>query len=471
MNWMGDAFDVVVMAAGRGRRLRADVLKPMLSLAGEPLIAHVLAAVAPLSPRRMLAVIPPRADELQIAAREACPTVQFAEQPTPKGTAEAALRGLVALEALQKKDGGGNGMVLIVCADSPLLQTAALRTMRRRAKNSSLSLLCFRAANPRGYGRIVRGDDGKVAAIVEEKEADATQREIDEVFAGALVAPRKWLTASLKKIVAGGKGLPFRKRGGEYYLTWLAEIARREEMAVATVSAAEEEAAGINTMADLAAAEGVLRRRRAEELMRRGAQIADPMRLDIRGQVRGGRGAVIDVGVILAGRVSLGRGAKIGAHSVVCDSAIGAEAEILPFCHLQGATVGTRCQIGPFARLRPGANIGKETRVGNFVEIKNSVLGAKVRANHLAYLGDADIGAGANIGAGVITCNYDGRRKRRSQVGAGAFVGSDSQLIAPVKVGAGAYVAAGTTVAKDAPARHLTMARTPQSSRPLRRKK
>ena len=212
MNWMGDAFDVVVMAAGRGRRLRADVLKPMLSLAGEPLIAHVLAAVAPLSPRRTLAVIPPRADELQIAAREACPAVQFAEQPTPKGTAEAALRGLAALEALQKKDGGGNGMVLIVCADSPLLQTAALRAMRRRAKNSALSLLCFRAANPRGYGRIVRGDDGKVAAIVEEKEADATQRGIDEVFAGALVAPRKWLTASLKKIVAGGKGLPFRKK-------------------------------------------------------------------------------------------------------------------------------------------------------------------------------------------------------------------------------------------------------------------
>ena len=201
-------------------------------------------------------------------------------------------------------------MVLIVCADSPLLQTAALRTMRRRAKNSALSLLCFRAANPRGYGRIVRGDDGKVAAIVEEKEADATQRGIDEVFAGALVAPRKWLTASLKKIVAGGKGLPFRKSGGEYYLTWLAALARREGMAVATVSAAEEEAAGINTMADLAAAEGVLRRRRAEELMRRGAQIADPMRLDIRGQVRGGRGAVIDVGVILAGTGVAGAGSE-----------------------------------------------------------------------------------------------------------------------------------------------------------------
>ena len=243
-------------------------------------------------------------------------------------------------------------------------------------------------------------------------------------------------------------------------------------MAVATVSAAEEEAAGINTMADLAAAESVLRRRRAEELMRRGAQIADPMRLDIRGQVRGGRGAVIDVGVILAGTgVAGARERKSARIPWFAIPPLARRRKSCRFVICKARRSARAVKIGPFARLRPGANIGKETRVGNFVEIKNSVLGAKVRANHLAYLGDADIGAGANIGAGVITCNYDGRRKRRSQVGAGAFVGSDSQLIAPVKVGAGAYVAAGTTVAKDAPARHLTMARTPQSSRPLRRKK
>ncbi len=446
-------LDIVVLAGGRGRRLRSETPKPLLALADTPLIAHVIAAAAKLSPRRIVAVVPPDAPGLRAAAQNACAAqVEFAAQPVPRGTADAARCGAKLL--------GDDGVILTLCADAPLLAAQTLQQMRRRAAAGALALMCFHAKNPRGYGRIVR-EAGKISAITEEKDATPSQRKITEVFAGALAAPGAWLKPALAKIRPSASG-------AELYLTALAEAARRQNIPRESVLAAEEEARGINTPEEFAAAETSLRRRRARELMAQGVRLADPARIDIRGEVRAGRDVEIDVNVILSGAVVLGRGCRIGANCVIADCVLGAETQIAPFCHLRGAHIGSRCQIGPFARIRPQTSVKAESRIGNFVEIKNSVLGARVKAAHLAYLGDAEIGAEANIGAGAITCNYDGKRKHKTHIGAGAFIGSDVQLIAPVRVGRGAYIAAGTTLAKDAPAGMLTAARVAQISRKKR---
>ena len=445
---MSKSTDVIVLAAGRGQRLRANSPKPLAILAGQPLIAHVLAAAAKIKPRRIVAVVPPNAYALRKTAAAAYPEIQFAVQESPRGTANAALQGARKLD--------NSGTALVLCADAPLLSAATLQKLRRAAKQHP-ALLCFHTPNPRGYGRIVRRN-GKTAEIVEEKHANARQKQIQEVFAGALAADNAWLKSALPKLRP-------QKSGGETYLTEIAALAMQQNSPATTVAAAKDEAAGINTPAELAEAENALRKRRAQQLADRGAQIADHMRLDVRGDVRCGQGAEIDVNVILSGSVVLGRGCKIGANCVIADSVLGADTHILPFCHIEGANIGARCAVGPFARIRPQTAVKQESRIGNFVEVKNSALGAKVKAGHLAYLGDAEIGKGVNIGAGAITCNYDGKTKHKTRIGEGAFIGSGVQLVAPVKVGRGAYVAAGTALAKDAPPDMLTLARPKQTSR------
>ncbi len=441
--------DVVVLAAGRGTRLNSGTPKPLLPLAGEPLVAHVLSAAKRLRPRRIVVVVPPDAAAIEDAARASFAAAEFVVQPRPRGTADAAKRGMQTL--------GEDGAALIMCADAPLITAASLRRLRNAAA-SRLALLTFIAENPAGYGRIVR-EKNKVSAIVEDRDARGLQREIREVFAGTVAAPARFLKRHLARVRASsGAG-----GGGEMYLTDLA-AACAQTAAAATIETEEAEAAGINTLSELASAESVLRRRRAEEILAKGARIVDPLRADFRGEVRVSRDVEIDVNVVLQNTV-LARDAKIGAHCVLIDCKIGADARVEPFCHLHGADIGARCVVGPFARIRPRTRMDAEARAGNFVELKNARLGAGVRAGHLAYLGDAEIGANANIGAGVITCNYDGRRKHKTIIGADSFVGSDSQLVAPVRVGRGAYIAAGTTLTKDAPGGALTWSRTAQTSR------
>ncbi|MGU9951349.1 MAG: bifunctional UDP-N-acetylglucosamine diphosphorylase/glucosamine-1-phosphate N-acetyltransferase GlmU [Gammaproteobacteria bacterium WSBS_2016_MAG_OTU1] len=462
---MKKIIDVVVLAAGRGSRLRSDIPKPLMPLAGEPLLAHLLATVSKLSPRRVVVVVSPQADDVRAVATAAYPQVEFAIQQKQQGTADAARCGV---DKLAK-----GGTTLILCADTPLLQATQMQAMRRKANTGELALMCFHAENPHGYGRIVR-ESRKICAIVEHKEASAAERKISEVFAGALAAPTTWLQRMLKVIapIDGHKGKQRAKlsAGGEYYLTTLPHFANQQNMVISAVSVSEDDAIGINTMGELAIAEAKLRQRRAQALMARGVYIADPARLDIRGQVRVARGVHIDVNVILNGQVTLSRGCHIGAHCILSNCTIGANVEILPFCHIDGATIGDGCTIGPFARLRPQTTLGAAVHVGNFVEVKKSTLAAGVKAGHLAYLGDAEVGEGVNIGAGVITCNYDGRRKHRTIIGENSFIGSDTQLVAPVRVGKNSYVAAGTTLTKDTPAGHLTTSRIAQSSRALRKR-
>ena len=448
---MAKPLDIIILAAGRGSRLRAETPKPLLPLAGEPLLAHVLSAAAALRPRRIVIVVSADSQAVQETAREKFAKVEFAVQKTPRGTGDAARCGAAVLN--------DNGTALILCADAPLLEKSVLRKLANAAAKTP-ALLTFIAKNPRGYGRVLR-ENKHITAVVEDKDASAKQKQIDEVFAGALAAPCNWLKRAVRRLRANNKA-------GELYLTELAELANRDKLPAAAITAEETEATGINTLQDLAIAEAYLRQRRAAALMTQGVGIVDPARIDLRGHVRAGRGTMLDVNVVLE-NTTLARNVAVGAHCVITDCAIGEGARILPFCHLEGAKIGAECVIGPYARVRAPTTIGKGARIGNFVELKNANIGAGTKAGHLSYLGDVNTGEHANIGAGVITCNYDGRKKHKTDIGAEAFIGSDSQLIAPVRVGQGAYIAAGTTLTKDAPPGELTWSRTLQTSRRRRK--
>ena len=456
MTRKASAVDFIILAAGRGERMRSATPKPLALLAGKPLLHYVLDSAKALRARRVVVVVPPDGDSVREAAAAHSANIIFAEQAKPRGTADAA-------ECALQKLGGESGTALIVCADSPLVTINTLRKLAAAANKKSLALLTAQMPDATGYGRIVR-DNKLVRAIVEERDADSQTKNIGEIFAGVLAAPLPWLKQKVRNIGAKNKAR-------ERYLTDLAKAAAMECYKITTVRGEESEALGVNSPRDLAKAESALRQRRAEILMKRGARVIDPLRLDIRGIVTGGADAVIDINVVLIGRVTLGRGCVIGANCVVADCDIGAGARIEPFCHLHGAKIGRECSIGPFARVRPQTIVESGARIGNFVEVKNSTLKKGAKANHLAYIGDSDIGANANIAAGVITCNYDGKNKHRTIVGDGAFVGSGAQLVAPVKVGKGAYIAAGSTITRDAPANALTVARCRQQTRRIPRGK
>lgn len=445
------SLSIVILAAGKGRRMRSDLPKPLLPLGHRPLLAHILESASSLCPRRIVVVAPPDNAPLRAVAESFSATV--VEQPQPRGTADAAKRALQKLPE--------NGWAIILCADTPLLRTATIRRLAKTERRN-LSLLSFTADDPTGYGRIIR-HGAKVVGIVEEKDADAHTRKLNEVYAGALGASVNWLKKTLPQLNA-------KNATKEFYLTDLVAVAVKAGRPVATVRAAEEEARGINTPAELAAAAAGLRRRNTDSLLARGVRLADPQRVDVRGIVTVGRDVEIDINAVFIGRVSLGRGSRIGANCVIIDSAIGADAVIEAFCHLHNAKVGARCRIGPYARLRPGAELQTAASVGNFVEIKKTRLGKNSKAGHLAYLGDSKIGEGVNIGAGTITCNYDGQQKHRTFIGDDVFIGSGTQLVAPVKIGKGAYIAAGSTITKDAPQQKLSIARTRQIALPLGRR-
>ena len=444
------SVSVVILAAGEGRRLRSSRPKPLAELAGKPLILRVLDAVRPLKPKKIAVVVGPRDSQIPALLRqhEASPAPVFPVQKNPRGTGHAAAQALSHLP--------NSGAVLILCADSPLLQSAHLRKLIRNPR--AVSLLVFRPQNPHGYGRILRGAQNKIVAVAEQRDASAQDKKIPEVFSGALCAPAAWLKKNLPKIRPA-------KNSGEIYLTRLPELAVRDGLPITSVQCPPEDALGVNAPADLALAENVLRKRESEKLLARGVQLADPMRVDIRGTVRAAKDAFVDANVLFVGEVALGENCRIGPNCILENCILGKNAVVHPFCHLREVKVGDNCEVGPFARLRPGATLAAGAKIGNFVEIKNSQVGEEVKVGHLSYLGDAEVGARANIGAGTITCNYDGRKKSRTRIGAGAFVGSGTQLIAPVEVGAESYVAAGSAITRNVSPGALAFARARQTEK------
>ncbi len=439
------------MAAGKGTRMKSALPKVLHRLAGTSLLQHVLNASAGLQAARTIVVTGHGADAVEAAAADS--GAAFVRQMPQRGTGHAVQQ---AVPLLDDADDAA-ATTLILNGDVPLIRAETARALVQACGGDKLALLTIALADATGYGRIVRDGD-QVAAIVEHKDATPAQRAINEVYTGIMAAP----TALLKRWVMA---LTNDNVQQEFYLTDIVALAVADGVAVVTASASgETEVLGVNSPAQLADLERRFQRQQAEALMAAGVRLADPARLDVRGTLTCGSDVEIDVNCIFEGEVHLGDGARVGANCVVRDARIAAGAVIHPFTHIEGATVGAGALIGPYARLRPGAVLGDEVHIGNFVEVKNSTLARGAKANHLAYLGDATVGERVNFGAGSITANYDGANKHRSTIGNDVHVGSNCVLIAPVALGDGATIGGGSTIAKDAPAGQLTVARAKQVS-------
>jgi bifunctional UDP-N-acetylglucosamine pyrophosphorylase/glucosamine-1-phosphate N-acetyltransferase len=437
-------LSVIVLAAGKGTRMASALPKVLHPLAGKPLLAHVLAAARAVHAQRMIVVYGHGGQAVPNMFRDS--GIQFALQDPQLGTGHAVMQALPHLPP--------EGTTLILYGDVPLTRPGTLQ--RLLAHEGVLALLTAELADPTGYGRIVRDSGGNVLRIVEEKDASVDEKRIREINTGMLCAPnaklREWLG-----------GLKNHNAQGEYYLTDIVPAALAGNMPIRTEHPdAVWEIQGVNTREQLAQLERRHQLNLASWLMACGVTLADPARLDVRGELDCAQDVFIDVGCVFEGEVRLDANVRVGAHCVIKDSQIGPGSVIAPFSHLEGARVAADCRVGPYARLRPGAALADHVHVGNFVEVKNVSLGEGSKANHLTYLGDATIGRKVNIGAGTITCNYDGANKHQTVIEDEAFIGSDTQLVAPVTVGRGATIGAGSTVAKDAPADKLTVSRARQ---------
>ena len=448
------ALDIVIMAAGKGTRMKSRHPKVLHRLAGQPLLLHVLATVAGLGAQRSWVITGHGAEAVESAI--AGTGAQSVRQIPQLGTGHAVAQVLPHLAA--------QGTTLILNGDVPLIAATTARALADACGGARLALLTIVLDDATGYGRIVRGSDGAVLGIVEHKDASPAQREIREVYTGMMAAP----TAALKRWIAA---LNNDNAQGEYYLTDIVAMAVAEGVpegvadglaVVATQAADETEVLGVNSPLQLADLERRLQRRRADALLEAGLRLADPARFDLRGTLRHGTDCEIDVGCIFEGTVTLGDEVRIGAHCVIRDAVIGDGAVIHPFTHIEGASVGAGALVGPYARLRPGADLGPEVHIGNFVEVKNSTLARGAKANHLAYLGDATVGERVNYGAGSITANYDGANKHRTVIGNDVHIGSNCVLIAPVTIADGGTVGGGSTVSKDTLPGQLTVARGKQ---------
>ena len=453
-------LQVVVLAAGQGKRMRSALPKVLQPLADRPLLAHVLDTAEALTPAATVVVYGHGGDRVRAAFGDA--SLTWVEQAEQRGTGDAVRQALPALDAASR--------VLVLCGDVPLLTAATLQALLRDTPDDAVGVLTVRVAEPTGYGRIVRDATGGVRAIVEEKDASDDERAIDEVNSGVFVLPGARLGDWLSRLSP-------QNAQGEYYLTDVVAIAVAEKVPVrATVCADPDEVMGINDRVQLARAERAWQRRAVEALMRAGARVADPARVDIRGDVTVGEDVFIDVNAVLVGRVTIGQGSHIGPNCTITDSSIGARAMLYANSVAEGAVIGDDWQVGPFARLRPGAEMHAGAKAGNFVEIKKSVIGEGSKVNHLTYIGDATLGRNVNVGAGTITCNYDGANKHRTIIGDEAFIGSGVELVAPVEIGRGATIGAGSTIAKSAPDDALTLERARQRTvegwqRPVKNKK
>ena len=437
---------VVILAAGQGQRMRSSLPKVLHLLAGRPLLSYVVAAANVLGAERVHVVHGHCGGIVREAMAAA--DVDWVEQREQLGTGHAVALAMAGIP--------DDATVLVLYGDVPLVNRTTLHDTATLASDSGIALVTAVVADPSGYGRIVRGLNGQVRGIVEEGDADDEQRAIAEINTGILAAHagrlRGWL-----------RGLSRDNAQGEHYLTDVIALAVEDGLSVRTVPPeAVEEVLGVNDRAELAALERFQQRRLAEELMRDGASLADPARVDIRGRVRTGSDVFVDVNVVFEGEVVLGDRVSIGPGCVIRDTVIERDTEVRPQCVIEGAHIGVACRIGPFARLRPDARLSRDARIGNFVEVKNATIGEGSKANHLTYIGDSRIGRDVNVGAGVVTCNYDGARKHETVIGDNAFIGSGVMLVAPVTVHPGATIGAGSTIAKDAPADTLTVTRVPQ---------
>lgn len=425
--------------------MRSDLPKVLQPLAGRPLLAHVLDRAAEIHADDVCVVYGHGGE--QVRAVFPSPAIRWALQAEQLGTGHAMLQAIPGTPT--------DNQVLVLFGDVPLLTAATLRNLLAEAQDDDLLVLTVDMDDPTGYGRIIRDGD-TVTGIVEEKDATAGQKEIREINTGVMLCPGARLKEWLGRLSNDNAQ-------GEYYLTDVIAMAVADGVMVQGVKAqGQVEVMGINDRKQLAEAERALQARLVDELMAEGVGFADPARVDIRGELTCGHDVFIDVNAVFEGDVTLGNGVRIEANNLIRDSALGDDVVVHPNCHIEGAVAGSGCEIGPFARLRPGAELEENVKVGNFVEIKKSIVATGSKVNHLTYIGDSDIGEDVNVGAGTITCNYDGVNKHRTKIGAGAFIGSGVNLVAPVEIGSGATIGAGSTITKDTPADQLTLERSKQ---------
>ncbi|WP_054287233.1 bifunctional UDP-N-acetylglucosamine diphosphorylase/glucosamine-1-phosphate N-acetyltransferase GlmU [Gulbenkiania mobilis] len=440
-------LSIVVLAAGKGKRMYSSLPKVLHPIGGRPMLARVLDTARTLSPSRLVVVYGHGGEAVRAALPDA--DIVWAEQAEQLGTGHALKMALPALPE--------TGRTLVLYGDVPLIEASTLEALVAAAGDEA-ALLTDVLDNPTGYGRIVRSADGAISAIVEDKDCTPDERAIREINTGMLVLPSARLAGWLAELRNGNAQ-------GEYYLTDVVALAVRDGLTVHGVQVpASWQAAGVNNKVQLAELERILQQNQARALLEAGVTLADPARIDIRGRLEHSRDVSIDINCVFEGDVVLEEGVSIGANCVLKNVHVAAHARIAPFSHLEGAKIGPACRIGPYARLRPGAQLAEGVHVGNFVEIKKSEIGAGSKVNHLTYIGDASIGSHVNVGAGTVTCNYDGVNKFRTLIGDGVFVGSGSMLVAPVTLEAGATIAAGSVITKTAPADALTVARARQTS-------
>jgi len=463
-------MNIVILAAGQGKRMKSALPKVLQTLAGKPLLQHVLTTALFLQGKQaktgpIVVVGHGAADVKEFIANASQEDPSFGKvatvlQAEQKGTGHALLQALPKLDVQEP--------TLVLYGDVPLTSKKTLAKLAKladgvRGQDSALALLTQDLTNPTGYGRIVRDADGSVREIVEEKDATPAQKAIKEINTGIMVLP----TNALKRWL---KALRSSNAQGEYYLTDVIAMAVKDGVPIRTTQADYEfETIGVNSRDQLASLERTHQLNIANQLMDAGVSLADPARIDVRGTLECGTDVFIDVGCVFEGCVTLAVGTKIGPYCVIRNSVIGSNVSINAFSHLDGAKVGNHSVVGPYARLRPGADLANDVHIGNFVEVKNSKIAANSKANHLAYVGDSIVGSRVNIGAGTITCNYDGVNKHQTIIEDDAFIGSDTQLVAPVRVGRGATLGAGTTLTKDAPPNQLTVSRAKQISIPWQR--
>ena len=453
-------LSVVILAAGEGKRMKSSLPKVLQPLAGRPLLSHVIDTARSLEPEAIHVVYGHGGEQVRTAL--AAEGVKWTLQEPRLGTGHAVAQAMPQIP--------DEHVVLVLYGDVPLIRRTTLEALLGLKSRDQVTLLTMTADDPAGYGRIVRARAGAVRRIVEEKDASRAELGIRECNTGVMAMPAQRLRGWLKLLKADNSQR-------EYYLTDVVALAVKDRVPVkAVIAPSAIEVLGVNDKAQLAEVEDALRRQVARELMLAGVTVADPARLDVRGKVSHGTDVSLDVNVVLEGRVVLGDGVRVGPGCVIRNAEVGAGTEVFAHCVIDGALIGPECLIGPFARIRPQSTLGKGVHIGNFVEVKNAQLADGAKANHLAYVGDAELGARVNIGAGTIIANYDGANKHRTVIGNDVHTGSNSVLVAPITVGAGATIAAGSTVTRSVPAGKLTVARAPQTTiegwrRPAKEKK